>query len=70
MQPPKTLAQALEHAIRDHDAARVGRLVDFLRFRCRANYDDCLEIAQGLTGIDEADWDELLFEADMLDSAE
>lgn len=62
-----TFRGALARAIRDRDVRRVGRMVDTLRFRHRANYGQCFALAHELTGIAEEDWDELLYEVDQLD---
>ena len=62
-----TFRGAFAQAIRDQDARTVGRMVDALRFRRRANYAECFALAHNLTGIAEAEWDELLYEADQLE---
>ena len=58
---------AFARAIRERDARAVGRMVDVLRFRHRANYAECFALAHELTGIAEAEWDELLYAADQLE---
>ena len=60
----KETKDELARAILDHDAERVGQVVDRLRFGGRLNYDQCYELGHELTGINPDDWDELLYEAD------
>ena len=59
-----SLNEALTRAITERNARMVGSIVDRLWFKHRVNYADQYEIANRLTGISLADWDELLREAD------
>ncbi|MEM7479376.1 MAG: hypothetical protein AAF483_30705 [Planctomycetota bacterium] len=47
----------------------VEGLVDWLRLEAKLNYDQQFAIAQKLTDIEPAEWDKLLFDADLLDLA-
>ena len=61
------LRPRLRDAIERRDAPEVGRVVDFLRFGCGKNYEQCHALAHELTSISLDDWDALLFEADEID---
>lgn len=63
--PDKFLAD-LAIAIRTNDARRVGKMADWARAR-GWRYDDLAAIAKGVSGIDVAEWDALLYEADSLE---
>ena len=65
----KQIESELITAILEKDVRRIGRLVDWLRFEANLNYDQQFAIAHKLTDIEPADWDQLLFDADMLDLA-
>jgi hypothetical protein len=53
-----------QNAIKEGDARLVGSVVDQLRFTHGCSYHDCYRLAFEFTGIAEADWEELLYEAD------
>lgn len=63
----KQIESELVAAILRKDVYRIGQLVDWLRFEAKLNYDQQFAIANRLTGVEPADWDQLLFDADMLD---
>ena len=54
----------LVQAIFARDIERIGQMANRLRFEGKLNYDQCFEVAHELTGIEEGDWDEILYEAD------
>ena len=58
------LEERLRDAIMRGDTREIGNIVDQLRFRFRANYSDCMNIATKVSGITEGDWEELLYAAD------
>lgn len=59
----RKLGEVLTEAIRTGDASTVGRVVDFLRWK-GLDYAAQYRLAHKLTGIDPAEWDGLLYEAD------
>ena len=65
----KQIEEKLVTAILEQDAAQIGHIVDVLRFQWKLNYTANYELARQLTGICEAEWDELLYEADCKASA-
>ena len=56
-------------AIRERDAGIIGVLVDQLRFGFGLNYEQTYLLAFELVGITRADWDALLYEADLEESS-
>jgi len=62
------LVEEFEAAINDRNAERVGKIVDVLRFKHKMNYKQTYDLAHQLTSIDEAMWENLLYEADWLES--
>ena len=65
-----TLSDAITKAVRDNDARAAGVVADVCRFRLGMNYDQILErVRQQYPDLDIPSWDELLYEADMQESA-
>ena len=58
----------LRQAIQGDDTSEVARVVDLMRFGLGMDYHACFELAHALTGIREAMWDCLLYEAAQLAS--
>lgn len=56
-------------SLRAGDAKRVGRMVDWARAR-GWKHCDLAAIAMGVSGVDEAQFDAILYEADSLESGE
>jgi len=59
------LCQQLAKAIHEKDAAACAAIVDFLRFRLGWNYDRTYALALEVSGVELAEWDALLYEADV-----
>ena len=59
----KTIGEALKEAIEKRDAESIGRIADTLRAR-GLNYPQTYAMAKKLTGIELAEWDALLEEAE------
>jgi hypothetical protein len=58
------VGEAIDKAVRDHDAAAAGGVADFLRFK-GMNYEQILAMVQRRNPkVDRAEWDALLYEAD------
>ncbi len=64
----KETEKALFDAILSRDLGRIGELVESLRFDAEFDYCRTAALAHKLTGISEADWDDLLYEVDSRDS--
>lgn len=64
-----TIGEALKKAIDERNPAMAGRIVDNLRFRFGMRYADAYGMAHRLTGISEADWEGLMYEADQEEAA-
>ena len=60
----KQTRNELTQAILDRDIERIGKIADQLRFEAKLNYDQSFAVANELTGIDEQEWDSILYEAD------
>lgn len=54
---------SLADAIKAKDLARIGRLADHAR-SCGMNYRELAQHATAAAGIDEAEWESLLYEVD------
>lgn len=65
----KRTEELLTKAILDRDLARIGELVDQLRFDAELDYEQTAVLAQRLTGISAADWEDLLSQVDWLESS-
>lgn len=65
-----TLGDKIREAIANNDATLAGRIADRLRFTCGLNYAQSLEVVKKAAGADydPAEWDALLYEADLQDS--
>ncbi len=64
----KTMKERLRHAITTSDARELGLLSDLLRVR-GLDYADQFDMAKrAVPGLEEAEWDGLLYEADELDT--
>ena len=61
------IREELVAAILARDIEQIGRLADWLRFEAKLNYNQQFVIAHYLTGVAPGDWDDMLFEADMLE---
>ncbi len=60
------LRDRIRQAVKEQDAATVGRIVTDLRDR-GFKYSATFRLVSNITGISSADWDELLYQADHLD---
>ena len=61
------ICRTLTKAIEEGNYRQIGEIADHLRFRHRASYRQFFELAKSLSGISEAEWDALLYEADQAD---
>lgn len=59
----RKLGDALTEAIKTGDAETVGKVADLLRWK-GLDYRQMFDLAHKLTGIELAEWDGLLYEAD------
>jgi hypothetical protein len=59
-----TVAESIKEAVRTGDAKLAGRMVDLLRFKKGASYEEIYRMAHRLTGISPDDWEQLMYEAD------
>ncbi len=60
-----SLAIAIRMAIDDSNHTIAGRIADHLRFRCRQNYQQILELVQQVRPrVTAAQWDDLMYRAD------
>jgi hypothetical protein len=53
-------------AILSRNIRRIGQITDRIRYNAKLNYDQQYALARKLTGISEAEWDELLYEVDVV----
>jgi hypothetical protein len=60
----KETEESLIDAILNGDLGRIGDLVKSLRFDAKLDYCGSAALVHRLTGLSEADWDELLYEVD------
>ena len=54
----------LTKAILAKNIRRIGQITDWMRYEAKLNYDQQYALARKLTGICDADWDQLLYEVD------
>jgi hypothetical protein len=66
--PSMKLHVAAKLAVEKDDAVMLGKVVDQLRFQFGFNYEQCLQIVQKHTGIDQDDYEDLMYEADTMES--
>ena len=63
------LKDAIIQAIEKNNAGSVGRITDYIRFNLGFNYNQTYNLFNKLTGINKADFDQLLYECDYYESA-
>jgi hypothetical protein len=61
------LQKQIADALKRQDAAKAGRLADRMRFDYGFRYADIMKQV-ALAGFEPADWEELMYEADGLES--
>ena len=70
MDRTERLEKALAAALERNDLRAVSELVDELRFGERYSWQKCYEVAKAATGMDEAEWDEVLYLCDQAEMEE
>jgi hypothetical protein len=60
-----TVGEAMKKAIAEDNAIMAGRVSDQLRFNHGWSYDMVYELAKKTAGISAADFDDLMYRADM-----
>ena len=63
-----TLGEAIKQAVTTDNATLAGQCAETMRFNLGLNYDDSAKLVEKVAGIGVAEWDELLYRADMEDS--
>jgi len=63
-----TLGEVTKEAVRTGDARKAGKVADVLRFGHGFRYDDVLAFFRRITGITPADFEALMYEADVAES--
>ena len=58
------LPEAIRKAVETQDGPMAGRIADVLRFRFGFDYEQVLERFHAETGLDRAEFDGLMYEAD------
>lgn len=63
IRPPESMLLRFKSAIERHDTKMLHLNMEFLRVAARMDEEQCYELANELTGINEANWAALLRDA-------
>jgi hypothetical protein len=58
------LGEAIKKAVQERDAAAVGGIADFLRFKLGMNYEQSFQFVHKLIAIARDEWEVLLYESE------